>query len=88
VARSAAAKTFWLDFVSGSSSRINVHWDGVTRVGVVWAKQVGRRFAGGKFLRAGAGGGAVVLGCGAAKWVERKAALAALFWSKQIAASY
>ena len=43
---------------------------GLPGVGVVWAKRVGRRFAGGTFLRAGAGGGAVVLGCGAAKWAE------------------
>jgi hypothetical protein len=32
--------------------------------------------------------GMVVFGWGAAKWADRKAALAAWFWSNEIAASY
>jgi hypothetical protein len=34
------------------------------------------------------GTGAAAFGCGAAKWADRKAALAAWFWLKQIATSY
>ena len=61
---------------------------GLPGVGAVWVKQVGKWLAGGKLQIARGGARGVVLVCGAAKWADWKAALAAWFWSKRIAALY
>jgi hypothetical protein len=61
---------------------------GFPGVGAIWAKQGGKRFGWGRCRMGGAEVGAVGFGWGAAKCADRKAVLAAWFWSNRMAASY